>query len=188
MIASKIGFFAFRVHFEGHLKIKIFSTFILSFFIQNFMILMFYILGIGQNVNINPSSSWAKLNVVYVLKKQSKKLVFAPKIALRVECSDPAQNPYIPATFWVPASGVVSFPAAVLRLQWFIGGRGESPDQKRTQTISLNCGMTHSRGKIEYNCPYFLMTFRKRICKNKFSKNDFHTQQGTMSHRPLTNT
>jgi hypothetical protein len=54
--------------------------------------------------------------------------------------------------------------------------------------FSLNCGVTHSRGKIEYNCRYFLMTFRKRIRKNKFSKNDFHTLQGTMSHRPLTNT
>jgi hypothetical protein len=32
------------------------------------------------------------------------------------------------------------------------------------------------------------MTFRKRIRKNKFSKKDFHTLQGTMSHRPLTNT
>jgi hypothetical protein len=32
------------------------------------------------------------------------------------------------------------------------------------------------------------MTFRKRIRKNKFSKNDFHTLQGTMSHRPVTNT
>ncbi len=32
------------------------------------------------------------------------------------------------------------------------------------------------------------MTFRKRIRKNKFRKNDFHTLQGTMSHRPLTNT
>ncbi len=88
----------------------------------------------------------------------------------------------------MPASGVVSFPATVLILQRFIGGRGESADQKKAQTISLNCGVTHSRGKIEYNCRYFLMTFRKRIRKNKFSKNDFHTLQGTMSHCPLTNT
>ncbi len=36
--------------------------------------------------------------------------------------------------------------------------------------------------------PTLLMTFRKWIRKNKFSKNDFHTLQGTMSHRPLTNT
>ncbi len=30
-------------------------------------------------------------------KKQAKKLNFAPKIALRVERSDPAWNPYFPA-------------------------------------------------------------------------------------------
>ncbi len=48
--------------------------------------------------------------------------------------------------------------------------------------------MTHCPGKIEYNCRYFLMTFRKWIRKNKFSKTDFHTLQGTMSYRPLTNT
>jgi hypothetical protein len=58
----------------------------------------------------------------------------------------------------------------------------------KAQTISLNCGMTHSRGKIEYNFRYFLLTFHKRIRKKKFCKNDFHTLQDTMSHRPLTNT
>jgi hypothetical protein len=57
-----------------------------------------------------------------------------------------------------------------------------------TQTISLNCGVTHSPGKIEHNCRYFLMTFRKQIRKNKFSKNGFHTLQGTTFHRLLTNT
>jgi hypothetical protein len=88
----------------------------------------------------------------------------------------------------VPAWSVVSFSGTVQRLKRFIAGRGESADQKKTQTISPNCSMTHSPGKIEYNCRYFLMTFRKRIRKNKFSKNDFHTLQGTMSHRPLTNT
>ncbi len=48
--------------------------------------------------------------------------------------------------------------------------------------------MTHSHGKIEYNCRYFLMTFRTQIHEKKFGKNGFHTLQGTMSHRPLTNT
>jgi hypothetical protein len=42
--------------------------------------------------------------------------------------------------------------------------------------------------KYKYNCRYFLMTFRKRISKKKFSKNYFHTLQGIMFHRPLTNT
>jgi hypothetical protein len=32
--------------------------------------------------------------------------------------------------------------------------------------------------KFEYNCRYLLMTFRKRIRKNEFSKNDFHTLTG----------
>ncbi len=32
-------------------------------------------------------------------KKEAKKSIFAPKIALRVEGSDPAQNPYFPADF-----------------------------------------------------------------------------------------
>ncbi len=36
------------------LKIKILSTFILSFFTQNCKILMSYILGLGQNVDIHP--------------------------------------------------------------------------------------------------------------------------------------
>ncbi len=33
------------------------------------------------------------------LKKQAKKSIFAPKIALRVEHSDPARKPYFPANF-----------------------------------------------------------------------------------------
>jgi hypothetical protein len=53
------------------------------------------------------------------------------------------------------------------------------------QTISLNCSMTHSPGKIEYNCGYFIMTFRTQIHKKKFDKNCFCTLQVTMSHRPL---
>jgi hypothetical protein len=36
-------------------KIKIFSTFILYFFTQNWKILMFYIVGIGRNVDIYSS-------------------------------------------------------------------------------------------------------------------------------------
>ncbi len=88
----------------------------------------------------------------------------------------------------MPASGVVSFLATVLRLQRFIGGRGASADQKKTQTISLNCGVTHSPGKIEYNCRYFMMSFRKHIGEKKFGKNDFHTLQGSMFQRPLPNT
>jgi hypothetical protein len=32
-------------------------------------------------------------------QKQAKKLIFASEIALRVQRSDPAQNPYVPAYF-----------------------------------------------------------------------------------------
>jgi hypothetical protein len=42
--------------------------------------------------------------------------------------------------------------------------------------------------KYKYNCHYLLMTFRKRLRKKKFSKNDLHTLQGTLFHRLLTNT
>ncbi len=89
----------------------------------------------------------------------------------------------------MPGSSAVGFSTTVQRLKRSVyrRARGElGPDI--AQTIGLNCSMTHSPGKIEYNCRYFLMTFRKRIRKNKFSKNDFYTLQGTMSHRPLTNT
>jgi hypothetical protein len=55
MIATKIGFFAFRVHLDS-LKLRFFfSTFTLSFFTQNCKILMFYFIGIGQNIDIYPS-------------------------------------------------------------------------------------------------------------------------------------
>jgi hypothetical protein len=61
-----------------------------------------------------------------------------------------------------------------------------------TNTSSLKiaaayCSMTHSPGKIEFNRPYFIMSFRKQIHTKQFNKNGFHTLQGTMSHRPLTN-
>ncbi len=56
------------------------------------------------------------------------------------------------------------------------------------QTIGLDCSMTHSPGKIEYNCRYFIMSFRTQIHKKKFGKKCFHNLQGTLSHRPLTNT
>ena len=107
-------------------------------------------------------------------KKQAKKLIFAPKIALRVERSDPARNSFFPADFLSARFRCSQLPRNCVNITAVYRGRGESADQKKTQTISLNCGVTHSRGKIEYNCRYFLMTFRKRIRKNKFSKNDFY--------------
>ncbi len=87
----------------------------------------------------------------------------------------------------MPVCSVVSFSATVeILIRLYRRGGGER-QLDTAQTIGPNCGVTHSPGKIVYNCRYFLMTFRKRIRKNKFSKNGFHNLQGTMSHRPLTN-
>ncbi len=44
-------------------------------------------------------------------KKQAKKLIFAPKIALRTVCSETAQVQIFAPTFWMPANSVVRFSA-----------------------------------------------------------------------------
>jgi hypothetical protein len=91
-------------------------------------------------------------------KKQAKKLIFAPKIALRVELSDPAGNSFFSADF-------LSARLQRSQLLWNFAkiearrARGEL-GLDIAQTIGLNCSMTHSPGKIEYNCRYFIMTFR----------------------------
>jgi hypothetical protein len=46
-------------------------------------------------------------------KKQAKKLIFAPKIALRTECSDTSQIPYFPADFLHAHFHAVGFPTTV---------------------------------------------------------------------------
>ncbi len=86
----------------------------------------------------------------------------------------------------MPASSVVGHSATVEILNRYMGEGGESWIDI-AQTIGLNCGVTHCPGKIEYNCRYFIMSFRKQIGEYKFGKNCFHTLQSTMSHRPLTN-
>jgi hypothetical protein len=93
-------------------------------------------------------------------KKQAKKLIFAPKIALRVELSDPARNSFFSTDF-------LSARLQRSQLLWnfakikavYRRARGELA-LDIAQTIGLNCSMTHSPGKIEYNCRYFIMTFR----------------------------
>jgi hypothetical protein len=121
-------------------------------------------------------------------KKQAKKSSFDPKIALRTERFDPARNSYF-TTHFSNARFKCSRPLRNCGNIKQLYGRGRG---KRwldiAQTIGLNCSMTHSPGKIEDNCRYFLMTFHTQIHKKKFSKNGFHILQGTMSHRPLTNT
>jgi hypothetical protein len=121
-------------------------------------------------------------------KKQAKKLIFDPKIALRTERSHPARNSFFPADFLSARLQCSQFLWSCAKIKpVYRRARGER-GLDIAQTIGPNCSMTHSPGKIEYNCRYFLMTFRKGIRKNKFSKNNFHTLEGTMSHRPLTNT
>ncbi len=120
-------------------------------------------------------------------KKQAKKLIFDLKIALRTE-RDPAGNSYFTAHF----SNACFKCSRPLRNCWNIKqlygrGRGERW-LDIAQTIGPNCSMTHSPAKIEYNCRYFIMTFRAQIHKKKFGKKCFLNLQGTMSHRPLTNT
>jgi hypothetical protein len=115
-------------------------------------------------------------------KKQAKKSIFAPKIALRVELSDLARNSFFPTDF-------LSARLQCSQLLWNcakIRARGEQ-GLDIAQTIGPNCSLTHSPGKTEYNCRYFIMSFRKQIGEYKFGKNCFYTLQRTMSHRPSTN-
>ncbi len=77
-------------------------------------------------------------------KKLSKKLIFDPKIALRVERSDPAQNSYFTAHF----SNALFKCSRPLR-NWGnikpLHGRGGGERKLDiAQTIGLNCGVTHS--------------------------------------------
>ena len=120
-------------------------------------------------------------------KKQAKKLIFDPKIAMRTERSDPARNHQFCADFLnvrLQCSQLLRNCAKIKAV--YRRARGEL-GLDIAQTIGLNCGVTHCPGKIEYNCRYFIMSFRTQIHKKKFGKNGFHTLQGTMSHRPLTN-
>ncbi len=98
-------------------------------------------------------------------KKQAKELIFGPKITLRTERSDPARNSYFSADFL----------SARFQRSWLFHNcakikavyrraRGEQ-GLDIAQTIGPNCSMTHSPGKIEYNCRYFIMTFPTQIHK-----------------------
>ena len=93
-------------------------------------------------------------------KKQVKKLIFDPKIALRTERSDSARNSYFSADFLSAHLQCSQFLSNCAKIKAvYRRARGElGPDI--AQTIGPNCSMTHSPGKIEYNCRYFIMTFR----------------------------
>ncbi len=115
------------------------------------------------------------------LKKAGQKSIFAPKIALRVERSDPARNSFFPADFLsahLQCSQLLwNFATIKLVYRKVRGDWGLDI----AQTIVLNCSMTHSPGKLEYNCRYFIMTFRTQIHKKKFGKKCFCTLQGSVA-------
>ncbi len=64
-------------------------------------------------------------------KKQAEKLIFDPKIALRVELSDLARNSFFPADFLdarLQCSQFLWNCAKIKAVYRFIAGRGESGD------------------------------------------------------------
>ena len=107
---------------------------------------------------------------MYVLKKQAKKSIFTPEIALKVERSDPARNSYFPADFLSAHFRCSQLPRNCVKITAvYRRARGErGPDI--AQTIGLNCSMTHSPGRKEYNCRYFIMSFRTQIHKKNSVK------------------
>ena len=94
-------------------------------------------------------------------KKQAKKLIFDPKIALRTKRSDPARNSFFPADFLSARlqRSQLLWNFAKIKAVVYRRARGEL-GLDIAQTIGLNCSMTHRPGRIEYNCRYFIMTFR----------------------------
>jgi hypothetical protein len=91
----------------------------------------------------------------------------APKIALRVELSDPARNSFFPADFLSARLQCSQFLWNCAKIKAvYRRGQGEQ-GLDIAQTIGPNCSMTHSIGKIEYNCRYFIMTFRTQIHKKR---------------------
>jgi hypothetical protein len=61
-------------------------------------------------------------------KKQAKKLIFDPKIALRTERSDPARNSYFSADFLSARFQCSRLFHNCAKIKGFIVGRGESGD------------------------------------------------------------
>jgi len=90
-----------------------------------------------------------------------------------------------PPTFWVPACSAVGFSTKmwkVFTVNWatpWVRAAGET-DARHSVSSQL----------VKYNIigATIFMTFRTQIHIKKFGKNGFRNLQGTMSHRPLTNT
>jgi hypothetical protein len=87
-------------------------------------------------------------------------LIFAPKIALRADRSDPARNHHFPAHFLsarLQCSQLLRNCAKIKAV--YRRAQGERRLEK-AQTIASNCGESPSPGKIEFICRYFIMTFQ----------------------------
>ncbi len=126
-----------------------------------------------------------KLNVVYVIKKTGQKV----NICLwnRSEC----------IALW---SGPKSLCSCLL-FECPLAVQSASPQMWKIFTVKWGSPGVRAAGKtdaphsvssqlVKYNIivATIFMTFRTQIHKIKFGKNGFHNLQGTMSHRPLTNT
>ena len=61
-------------------------------------------------------------------KKQAKKSIFDPKIAPRVECSDPARNSYFPADFLSARLQCIQFLRNFRNIKPLYGRGGGSAD------------------------------------------------------------
>jgi hypothetical protein len=97
-------------------------------------------------------------------------LIFAPKIALRADPSDPARNHHFPTDFLsarLQCSQLLRNCAKIKAV--YRRARGERRLEKHRR-IAPNCGKTSSPGKIKYNCRYFIMTFRTHIHKKNSVK------------------
>ena len=78
-------------------------------------------------------------------KKQAKKLIFDPKIALRVELSDTARNSFFPANFLSARLECSQFLWNCAKIKAvYRRARGER-GLDIAQTIGLNCGVIHNR-------------------------------------------
>ncbi len=97
-------------------------------------------------------------------------LIFAPKIALRADPSDPARNHHFPADFLSARLQCCQLLRNCAKIKAvYRRAQGERRLEK-AQTIAPNCGKTSSPGKIKYNCRYFIMTFRTHIHKKNSAK------------------
>jgi hypothetical protein len=81
-------------------------------------------------------------------KKQAKKLIFDPKIALRTEGSDPARNSYFPADFLSARFQCSRLFHNSAKIKVVYRRAREEQGLGISQTIGPNCSMTHSPGKI----------------------------------------